>query len=99
MGPGKPVALGLSILLVVGIAIGLIVGVHDISSKDDSEDPFASTSKAVAAFCSQTDYQRTCVDSLSSIAYNETATPKDFLAVAINVTIDAVKTGIVLIEL
>ncbi|GAB4859012.1 hypothetical protein Ancab_010482 [Ancistrocladus abbreviatus] len=94
MGSGKPIALGLSILLVVGVAIGLIVGVRKNHSGDKSDDLPAATSRVVAAICGQTDYKRTCAESLAPLGNNDTATPKDFAATAINVTIDAVKQAV-----
>ncbi|GMH28611.1 hypothetical protein Nepgr_030454 [Nepenthes gracilis] len=95
MGSRKPIALGLTILLIVGVAIGLIVGVRHVNNSNSKSGVVPSTSsKAVSAICSHTDYKQTCVDSLSSLTDNKTATPKDFLALAINVTIEAVKTGI-----
>lgn len=92
MKKGKFIVLGLSIFLVVAIAIGVIVGAK--KSDDDDSAALSSTSKAVASVCSQTDHKKTCVESLSSLASNQSATPKDFLEVAIKVTMQEVQDAI-----
>ncbi|KAL3812211.1 hypothetical protein ACJIZ3_013479 [Penstemon smallii] len=89
MKGGKFIVLGVSVVLVVGVIIGVIVGVnHDKPNGDNGDSKaLSSTSKAVASVCSQTDYKKTCVDSMSSVVNNQSATPKDFLEAAINVAI------------
>ncbi|GAB4825640.1 hypothetical protein Ancab_008514 [Ancistrocladus abbreviatus] len=94
MGSGKPIALGLSVLLIVGVSIGLIVGIRRVHIDDKSDVLPATTSRAVAAICIHTDHKQTCAESLASVSNNDTATPKDYLAAAINVTIDAVNQAI-----
>ncbi|KAM7463211.1 hypothetical protein LguiA_031332 [Lonicera macranthoides] len=90
---GKYIAIAVSGILVVAVAIGVIVGVtqHNKKSGDDDEKALSSTTKSIASICSQTDYKKTCVESLSSLANNDSATPKDYFQTAIRVTIDEVK--------
>lgn len=92
MKAGKFVFVGVSALLVVGVLIGLIVGVNRHGANhDDDNAALSTTSKAVASVCSQTDNKKVCVQSLSSLANNESATPKDFLQLAIQVTIQEIQ--------
>ncbi|CAK9160877.1 unnamed protein product [Ilex paraguariensis] len=95
MKGGKLFVFGVSGILVVGVVIGLIAGVvHHNSSNDDDSDVLSTTSKAVASICSQTDYKRACVNSLDAVANNQSATPKDFIEAAIQVTIQEVKAAV-----
>uniref|UniRef100_A0A7N0ULF6 Pectinesterase n=1 Tax=Kalanchoe fedtschenkoi TaxID=63787 RepID=A0A7N0ULF6_KALFE len=92
----KFVVIGVSSMLVVGAVIGVIVGVNKTgsgsSSGSGSEDVDLSTAgKAVATLCSPTDYKKSCVDTLSSVANNQSATPADFLQAAIDVTMREVE--------
>ncbi|XP_059289587.1 pectinesterase-like [Lycium ferocissimum] len=95
MKGGKLVAFGVSLILVVGVVIAVIVGTNhtkNSSGNGDKDDQvLSSTSKSVASVCSQTDYKKACVNSLTSMANNQTATPKDFIQKAIEVAIQEVK--------
>ncbi|XP_060197542.1 pectinesterase-like [Lycium barbarum] len=97
MKGGKLVAFGVSLILVVGVVIAIIVGTNhtkNSSGNGDKDDQvLSSTSKSVASVCSQTDYKKACVNSLSSMANNQSATPKDFIQKAIEVAIQEVKAG------
>lgn len=89
MPGGKVVVGGISIILVVGVAIGLIAGLHGKGGGDDkkSEDDaklLSTTTKAVAAFCSPTDFKQQCINTFKSLANNNSATPRDFVFTAIN---------------
>ena len=95
MKGGKLFVFGVSGILVVGVVIGLIAGVvHHNSSNDDDSNALSTTSKTVASICSQTDYKRACVNSLDAVANNQSATPKDFIKAAIQVTIQEVKAAV-----
>ncbi|CAM8927002.1 unnamed protein product [Rhodiola kirilowii] len=91
----KFVVIGVSAILVVGAVIGVIVGVNKTGSSGSSassQDVDLSTSgKAVATLCTPTDYKKTCVDTLSAVANNQSATPMDFLKAAIDVTMQEVE--------
>ncbi|CAI9776166.1 unnamed protein product [Fraxinus pennsylvanica] len=88
----KALLLGISIFLVVGAVVSLIAGVnHRRLTTDEDGQVLSTTTKLVATVCSQTDYKRACVDSMSSLANNASATPNDFLQAAINVAIEEVQ--------
>ncbi|GAV78530.1 Pectinesterase domain-containing protein/PMEI domain-containing protein [Cephalotus follicularis] len=87
----KAIVSGVSIILVVGVCIGVIVGVSRKNSSDNDDAVLSTTSKAVSAICSPTDFKQACVDSLGSLANNGSATPKDFLEVAIKATVEKVQ--------
>ncbi|KAH7513585.1 hypothetical protein ACOSP7_007823 [Xanthoceras sorbifolium] len=91
MKTGKAIAAGASILLVVGVCIGLIAGVSNKGSSKDSNTGISTTSKSVAAICAPTDYKEACVKSLTLVANNQSATPKDFIQAAIQATIEVVQ--------
>ncbi|EEF43188.1 pectinesterase [Ricinus communis] len=92
----KVIVGGISIILVVGVCIVLIAGLSnntDTSAPDENDDNkiLSATSMAVAAFCNQTDHKHRCVDSVFSVARNQSATFNDFLKAAISYTIEHVK--------
>ncbi|XP_031285763.1 pectinesterase-like [Pistacia vera] len=94
MGGGKIVAVGASILLVVGVCVGLIVGVSRKNSNDDGYPKLSTSSKAMAAVCGPTDFKEACFNSVNSAANNKSATPKDFIQAAIQSTIHVVEEAI-----
>jgi len=89
----KFIVSGVAIVLVVGVVIGIIASVSHTgsSSKDDN---VSTNSKTVSAICSPTDYKDACIKSLSSYAKNQSATPKDFIQTALQVTIQEVKAAL-----
>ncbi|EYU26212.1 hypothetical protein MIMGU_mgv1a003546mg [Erythranthe guttata] len=87
-GGGKFVIVGVWVILVVGVVIGLTTGVNPEKA---TEEGLWTSSKAVFTVCGETDYKKTCADSLSTVANNESATPMDFLQAAINVAIQEVQ--------
>ncbi|KAI4344704.1 hypothetical protein L6164_011900 [Bauhinia variegata] len=80
---------GVSIILVVGVVIGLIAGVT--RSGDGSEAQVSTTTRNVVAMCNSTDYKQQCVQSMSSVADNKNATVKDYIQAAIDYTITEVQ--------
>lgn len=95
---GKLVFFAVAGIAVVAAVIGLIssdVVHHKTSTENDSkDDPLSTTTKSVASVCSSTDFKEACVNSLNSLANNESATPKDFIQAAIDHTIQEVKTAL-----
>ncbi|XVF28111.1 hypothetical protein REPUB_Repub15cG0001000 [Reevesia pubescens] len=84
----KGVAIGgVSMILVVGVCIGLIISASHKNSNETEKDVLSTTSKSVAEICAPNDFKQACVDSLSSVANNESAVPKDFIQAAIHVTL------------
>ncbi|XP_021822651.1 pectinesterase-like [Prunus avium] len=88
---GKLVIGGVSIVLVVGVVIGLVAVV---CTRKSHKDQLSTSSKAVAAICEPTDYKEACINSLSKVAKNESATAKDLIQAAIDSTISTVKSAI-----
>jgi len=95
---GSKVALGgVSIILVVGVCIGVIASVTNRNSSDQGnsdKDVLSTTSKSVAAICAPTQFKQACVDTLGSVSNNESALPKDFIQAAIHVTLQELQAAL-----
>ncbi|KAF8387738.1 hypothetical protein HHK36_026392 [Tetracentron sinense] len=93
---GKVVVAGVSLILVVGVIIGIVAGIsrNSSSSNDSSGIGLSTSSKSVATICAPTDYKEACVKSLAPYANNASATPKDLFKAALQVTIEEVKSGL-----
>lgn len=89
----KVVAATVSVLLVVGVCIGVIVSMKGKGGSENG-DQISSSSKSVAAICAPTDYKQACVDSLSAVAKNESASPKELIQAAIQSTLEEVKAAL-----
>uniref|UniRef100_A0A5B7BQY1 Pectinesterase n=1 Tax=Davidia involucrata TaxID=16924 RepID=A0A5B7BQY1_DAVIN len=76
-----------SVILVVGVVLGVVAVVHNKGSSAS----VTSSMKSVTTICAPTDHKEACMNSLSSVAKNESATPKDFIMAAIKATVDEVK--------
>ncbi|KAJ4823266.1 hypothetical protein Tsubulata_028442, partial [Turnera subulata] len=76
-----------SLVLVVGVVIGLvaIVQIHD--SKEERQK-ITTTSKSVVKMCAPTDYKEACEKSLGSVN-STTDDPKEYIKAAILATVDA----------
>ncbi|KAH7836588.1 hypothetical protein Vadar_003171 [Vaccinium darrowii] len=92
MKTGSKVAISIvSLILLVGVVIGVVVGVtrgRGNDTKSGTAAPVTTTSKSVASFCSTTNYQDACVNSLGSVANNASATPLDYIMAAVQATIN-----------
>ncbi|CAA3000425.1 pectinesterase-like [Olea europaea var. sylvestris] len=80
-----------SLILVVGVVIGVVAVVHRSDSSENDKHNMSASMKAVTTICAPTSYKDACVRSLESVAKNETATPKDYIMAAIQATLDEVK--------
>ncbi|XP_018716326.2 pectinesterase-like [Eucalyptus grandis] len=89
----KIVATTVSVLLVVGVCIGVLVSVKGKGGSGNG-DQVSSTSKSVAAICAPADYKQACVNSLSAVAKNESASPKELIQAAIAATLEEVKAAL-----
>ena len=90
---GKVVVSAVSLILVVGVIVG-IVSVTRLHGKDHSDSAGAaamSSMKVVASICSATNYKDACIQSLTPVAKNGSATPKDYIQASLLVTIDEIK--------
>ncbi|KAK4800262.1 hypothetical protein SAY86_020749 [Trapa natans] len=95
MKAGKLVAGVVSVLLVVGVCIGVIVGVTNTNkSHDNDDDEISSTTKSVAAICDSTDYKNACVNSLRAAAKNGTTDPKELIVAAFGSTLEEIKSSV-----
>ncbi|KAL8105548.1 putative pectinesterase/pectinesterase inhibitor 13 [Apium graveolens] len=84
-------------ICVVAAVIGLVgtdVVHHKLYPEDGEKDPLATTTKPVATICGPTDYKEACVNSLNSLANNQSATPKDYYLAALQSTLQEVKTAL-----
>ncbi|KDP43631.1 hypothetical protein JCGZ_16918 [Jatropha curcas] len=83
---GKVVVSSFSLILVVGVVIG-VVAVVQRGHEDGAQ--ISSSTKNVAQICQPTDYKKACEQSLSNV--NNTQDPKEFLKAAILATEEAAK--------
>ncbi|XP_074340961.1 pectinesterase-like [Apium graveolens] len=92
---GKLVLFAVAGVAVVGAVIGLIGSdvVHKKSS-GDGKDPLATTTKPVASVCSPTDYKEACVNTMSALANNQSASPKEFIQAAIDIAQKEIKAAL-----
>jgi len=88
---GKVAISAVSLILVVGVVIGVVAVVHRSNASDNDQHNMSASMKAVTTICAPTSYKDACVRSLESVAKNETATPKDYIMAAIQATLDEVK--------
>ncbi|KAJ0988341.1 hypothetical protein J5N97_006697 [Dioscorea zingiberensis] len=83
---------GLSVVLVVAVVIGVVATVTRSNQKSSGGDvvdttSVAATSHDITGICTGTDFQETCVKSLSKVL-NGTTSPKDALKASIGAVID-----------
>ncbi|KAA8528165.1 hypothetical protein F0562_035584 [Nyssa sinensis] len=90
------IAIGVSCILVVAVAVALIAVTHHKTTNGggNDEDVLSTTTKSVASVCAPTDYKQACVNSLNAVANNQSASPKDFLQAAIDFTMKEVKAAL-----
>nr|DAD32969.1 TPA_asm: hypothetical protein HUJ06_011820 [Nelumbo nucifera] len=95
---GKLIALGISLILVVGVVIGTVVGVNksrhpkdDLSAKDIASGSTSTTMKSVSAICASADYKDSCIKTLTPVAKNESSTPHDYLKAAFEAIVQEVQ--------
>jgi len=83
---GKIIISAVSLILVVGVALGVVVAVN----KRGDEPAIQSNQKSVEIICQNTDDQKLCHDTLSSVKGLDTADPKAYIATAVKATMDSV---------
>ncbi|KAI6672607.1 hypothetical protein NL676_000513 [Syzygium grande] len=88
---GKVVVSGISIILVVGVVIGVVAGVHKFGSDGDSGEKLSPQMKAVSTICAPTDHKELCMKSLSTYAANGTTNPKELIKAAVLATLNEMK--------
>ncbi|RVW12534.1 putative pectinesterase/pectinesterase inhibitor 21 [Vitis vinifera] len=96
---GKAVVSGISLILVVGVIIGIVsVTRPHGSDRNDGNTNMSSSMKAVASVCATADYKDACMQTLSPVAKNGSATPKDYIQAAVQVTMKEIKSSMNLSE-
>ncbi|KAK4849623.1 hypothetical protein QYF36_026648 [Acer negundo] len=73
---GKVVVTGVSLLLVVGVVVGVIAAVNNSSGNKESTETISASRKAVSEFCTTTDFKDACIKSLNSTTSTD---PKELL--------------------
>ena len=94
---GKLILFAIAGIAVVAAVIGLVgtdVVHHKLYPEDGKKDPLATTTKPIATMCGSTDYKEACVNSLNSLSTNQTASPKDYFLVAMQSTLQELKTAL-----
>ncbi|XP_065872378.1 pectinesterase-like [Euphorbia lathyris] len=88
---GKVVVSVFSLILVVGVVIGVIAVVQQGGSKSGggSSQGVSTSTRTVTQICHPTDYKEACEKSLSSVT--NTTDPKEYVKAAILATVEAAK--------
>lgn len=81
---GKVAASGISLILVVGVALAVVAVVNH--GGDDKDHKTSSQVKVVDTMCSQTNYKGVCEQTLGSVAKNSSADYKDYIKAALEAT-------------
>ncbi|PKI35572.1 pectinesterase 4-like [Punica granatum] len=89
----KIVVSAVSIILVVGVAIGVVVTVHKNGSSSGS-DKLSPQMKAISSMCDPTSYKEVCMQTLSSATNNGTTDPKELIKASINLIANNVQSSL-----
>ncbi|RZC48786.1 hypothetical protein C5167_017212 [Papaver somniferum] len=83
----KVAAASVSLILVVGVVIGCVIGFGHRSTghQEEVKNEVSAGMKAVETLCGPTDYKDACVRSLTPLANNGTTDPKELIKGAIQV--------------
>ena len=91
---GKVIVSGLSLILVVGIALAIAATINKSNASNGGTEDVSPKMKAVSAICSTTDYQDECKTTLDHVARNTSSNdPKDYAEAAILATIGEITKG------
>lgn len=82
-----------SLILLVGVIIGVVVVVNKNGDSKDDESTKVQMKK-VHEFCQTTEFKDACAKSLEGVAKNESATMQDYIMAAFQSTLDEVKKGL-----
>ncbi|CAO2818219.1 unnamed protein product [Amaranthus hypochondriacus] len=91
---GKVVVSILSVILVVGVVIGVVAvgnrgkGGHDNGSNNDEK--LSSSMKTVNVLCEPVTFKDACIKSLGRVAQNQTATPHDLMKAGIKLALQEI---------
>ena len=84
---GKILASGVSLILVVGVAIGVVVVVN---RKGTSNPEVEAQQKSVKAMCEGTDDPKLCHDTLITVNSTNSSDPKAYIAAGVEATVKSV---------
>ncbi|KAK6118148.1 hypothetical protein DH2020_048132 [Rehmannia glutinosa] len=83
-----------SLLLLVGVVIGVMVVLKTNGSPHGHENNNNSSMKMITSICQLTDYKEACAISLESTAKNSSATAKDYIQAVVGAPLDEVAKAI-----
>ena len=91
---GKAVVSVISIILVVGVVIGVVAVVHhqgnSKSSGGGGDENISASMKTVDALCAPAMYKGKCVESLGPVAQNQSATPQDYIRAGVKLALEEI---------
>ncbi|XP_038875878.1 pectinesterase-like [Benincasa hispida] len=88
----KVVLPGISLILVVGVALAVVAVVN--KNNNSTTENLSPKMKAVSTICSNTNYQEECQNTLTNVAHNASSDdPKEYVKAAILATMEEVKKG------
>lgn len=90
---GKIVVSLVSLILLVGVIVGVVVVVNK-NGESKGDESAKVQMKKVHEFCQSTGFKDKCVSSLGGVAKNESATVQDYLIAAFRATLEEVKKGL-----
>ncbi|KAK4417997.1 Pectinesterase 4 [Sesamum alatum] len=88
---GKIAISVVSVLLVVGIIVGVVVMVNSNGDSDSKQPHRMPSMKMVTSICELTNYKQACAGSLESVAKNDTASANDYILAVVVATLNEVK--------
>ncbi|XP_027367745.1 pectinesterase-like [Abrus precatorius] len=83
----KVLVSAVSLILVVGVALGVVALVRTSPSGDENNHDLNTHSKAVAAVCQNTDDHQLCTDTLGNV---NTSDPTDYIKTVVQTSMDSV---------
>ncbi|GAB2226497.1 hypothetical protein Droror1_Dr00022307 [Drosera rotundifolia] len=90
----KAVISVVSIILVVGVVIGVVAVVHHggsaKSSGNSRDENLSNSMKTVNALCAPVMYKDQCIRSLGSVAQNDSATSQDYIKAGLKLALDEI---------
>lgn len=92
MGAAKIAVALVSLLLVVGVVIGVVV-VIKIHNQEAEKSPVSSM-KMVTSICGSTEYKEACAATLEPVAKNASATPNDYIRAVVEATLREVNNAV-----
>lgn len=87
---GKAAVSVVSLLLVVGVIIGVVVVLKNNGHPQQQETHTSSNMKMITSICEMTNYKEPCAGSLEATAKNSSATAKDYILAVVNAPLDEV---------